>query len=213
MKIEVIAIIIGQFETNCYLAWDRESSEGIIIDPGDEPDLIVRELKRLRIEPKGILLTHGHGDHIGGVTPLTQEFAIPLYAGLGEEELLRSPEKNFSAALGQSVTCSLPERFLGDGETVMLGSLNFSVLSTPGHSPGGTCYYGGGLLFCGDTLFCGSVGRTDLPGGNHEQLLRSIIDKLLVLPDDTICYPGHGPATTIGQEKTHNPFINGSYFV
>lgn len=211
MKIKTL--LVGMIETNCYLAYDRPGGDGVIIDPGDEADRIAAEITRLGFTPKAILLTHGHGDHIGAVPELCRRLNVPLYAGKGEESMLASPEENLSAQIGYPVSCPPCERLLVDGETLAIGSLSFIVIATPGHSPGGVCYLSGKTLFCGDTLFAGSIGRTDFPGCSHKRLIASITDKLLVLPDDIVCYPGHGPTTTIGDERRDNPFLTGGYFV
>lgn len=207
MKINTI--VVGMFETNCYLAYEDETGKCAIIDPGDEPERIFAEIEKLDLIPEMVLLTHGHGDHIGAVVEMIHKYEIPLYAGKGEEALLASPEKNMSAAVGMPVVCPPPGKFLDDGETITFGTTTLTVISTPGHSPGGVCYHHENDLFCGDTLFYGSVGRTDFPGCSHEQLISSIVNKLLNLPDTTACYPGHGPATTIGFEKKQNPFLQG----
>jgi len=210
---EIVTLIVSPFETNCYLAWDPNSRGAVIIDPGDEADRISAEIEKLQLNPTAVVLTHGHGDHIGAVTQLIEQYKIPLFAGMGEEPLLASPAKNFSASFGLPITCPAPEKLLTEGEKISVGRETLTAIQTPGHSPGGMCYLSGKQLFCGDTLFYGSVGRTDFPGCSHKQLIDSITEKLLVLPDDTVCYPGHGPSTTIGQERKHNPFLSGSYFV
>lgn len=210
MRIETL--VVGAYAVNCYLVWDDQSHEGFIIDPGDEAEKIVHAIERHEITPRLILLTHGHTDHIGAVNAIRQKFALPLHAGKGEEDLLGSPEKNLSSLTGNGISLDPPEQLLSEGDTVAAGPISFSVLETPGHSPGGICLYGHDILFCGDTLFYGSVGRTDFPGCSSEQLFASITTKLLPLPDQTVCYPGHGPSTTIGQEKEHNPFLNGEFF-
>lgn len=209
---EIHGLAVSMFETNCYLAYDGTAGEGIIIDPGDEADRIAAEIERLRFRPTVILLTHGHGDHIGGVAELKERYGIPMYAGRGAEATVVLSNQNFPAMFGVSVFCPEPDRLLAEGEKVSFGNEALAVIHTPGHSPGGVCFQSGKVLFCGDTLFCNSVGRTDLPGSNHDHLIASIRQKLLVLPDDTICYPGHGPTTTIGQERRYNPFITGKYF-
>jgi len=210
---EIQTLIVGMFETNCYLAYDPDKSEGVIIDPGDEADRILKEVNQLAFDPKMILLTHGHVDHIGAVTDIQNHFKIPIFAGRGEESLLQSSAGNLSSMIGNPVVISNPEKLLVDGDKISFGSVSMTVMHTPGHSPGGICFYTDGYVFCGDTLFYGSIGRTDFPGCSHEQLLDSINTKLMVLPDDTVCFPGHGPATTIGNEKKHNPFLMGGYFV
>jgi len=209
---DIFTLVVGMFETNCYLISDPDKGEGAVIDPGDEAGRIISEIERLGLKPKMILLTHGHSDHIAAVSDILEKYDIPLYAGRGDELLLESAVENFSAMLGNPITCSPPEKLLVDGDTVSFGSITLTVLQTPGHSPGGICYYTDGIVFCGDTLFCGSIGRTDFPGCSHEQLIDSIIKKLLVLPDETVCYPGHGPVTTIGQERKINPFLTGARF-
>jgi len=210
---EIKTLTVGMFETNCYLVHDRTSGAGAIIDPGDEADRIIAETMRSGFAPRAVLLTHGHVDHIGAVSEIMSRFGIPLYAGKGEEPLLSSSQANLSAQMGFPVTCPPCDRLLDDGDTVSFGNLTFTVLRTPGHSPGGVCYMVGRTLFCGDTLFCGSIGRTDFPGCSHQRLIDAITEKLLTLPDDTICYPGHGPTTTIGRERRDNPFLYGSDFV
>jgi glyoxylase-like metal-dependent hydrolase (beta-lactamase superfamily II) len=201
------------FETNCYLAYDKGAGEGVIIDPGDEADRIISEVNQIGFKPKMILLTHGHGDHIGAVETVKNKFNIPLLVGTGEEKLLTSAAQNFSAAYGTPISCPPADRTLNEGESVEFGSESLKVITTPGHSPGGICYHSNGILFCGDTLFYGSIGRTDFPGCSHEQLIKSIMDKLLILPDATVCYPGHGPSTTIGQERLSNPYLSGNPIV
>lgn len=210
MKIETI--LVSMYQTNCYLVYDENSKEGVIIDPGDEADRIIGEVDKFGINPAALILTHGHGDHIGGVNEVVDKFQIPLFAGKGEEELLASAERNMSSAVGTPVVCPTPERLLVDDDEVNFGAHKFKVIQTPGHSPGGVCYYSDKILFCGDTLFYGSIGRTDFPGCSHEKLIDSIKSKLLVLPDDTVCYPGHGPATSIGFERKCNPFLIGDGF-
>lgn len=209
----VHTIIVGEFEVNCYLYWEQDSKEGVIIDPGANSSTIINEIEELGITPIAILLTHGHSDHIGAVTKLKDQYAIPLYAGKGEEELLSSPTANLSAMLGLDIKAPPAEQWLVDEQVLSVGPVELRVLATPGHSPGGICYLDEkhNNLFCGDTLFYGSVGRTDFPGCSHQQLITSIETKLLTLPDGIICYPGHGPQTTIGGERTNNPFLQGDY--
>ncbi len=209
---EIATLTVSMFETNCYLVHDGKTGAGIIIDPGDGAERIIDEIKRLDITPEAILLTHGHGDHIGAVQALKDQFNIPLRAGRGADAMIEMSRKNFPAMYGVDISCPQPDTLLVDGETVIFGEEELTVIATPGHSPEGICLYTPGILFCGDTLFFNSVGRTDLPGGNHEQMIAAIKEKLLALPDDTICYPGHGPSTTIGQERHYNPFLTGKLF-
>ena len=158
---------------------------------------------------KAVLLTHGHGDHILAVNDLKKTFGIPVYAAADEESLLRDPDRNLSASLfGCPVTVG-PDVLLRDGETFEAAGISLRMLLTPGHTPGSCCYYSEEekILFSGDTLFCASVGRTDFPGGSSRELLRSIREKLLVLPEDVTVYPGHGESTSIGYEKKYNPYM------
>lgn len=211
MKVETL--IVSPFEVNCYLIWDENDKTGAIIDPGDEDELIAEKIKLLGVNPAAILLTHGHGDHIAAVEPLKEKYQIPLYIGRGDEELLASPSANVSAIFGFEVTCPPADHVVGDKDVIKIGSMEFTVIATPGHTQGGVCFFSGRYLFCGDTLFNGSIGRTDLPGGDYTQLIDSIDKNLLTLPDDIICYPGHGPITSIGNERGSNPFLSGRRFV
>lgn len=208
-------IVVGIFEVNCYLYWDESTSDGVIIDPGADFDTIKSEVEKAGFLPKGLLLTHGHGDHIGAVKETLEYYDIPLYAGEGEEELLTNAQKNLSATMGINLTTPLPNRLLKDEESINTGTLNFKILATPGHSPGGICYLDeiNNILFCGDTLFFSSIGRTDFPGCSHQQLIDSIQTKIMTLPDSIKCYPGHGPATTVGAERINNPFLQGYGYV
>lgn len=211
MQIETITV--SSFETNCYLVWDEKDKSCAIVDPGDEHEKILEWIDNLHLKPKAILLTHGHVDHIAAVGKLKDKFDIPLYIGRGDEEMLASSSANGSAFFGQNITCPSPDHIVGDADVIKVGSHRFVVMATPGHSRGGVCYIIDKYLFCGDTLFNGSIGRTDLPGGNYQLLIDSINKNILSLPDDIICYPGHGPATTVGEEKRNNPFLSGSRFV
>lgn len=200
---------------NCYLYWDDQSSDAVIIDPGDEDDRIVDAVAGAGCTPRAILLTHGHLDHIGAVEPLKKRYDIPILVGRGEEDLLSDPAKNGSAAYGMPLTAPPPDKLVSDDDLVVFGSLSVRVLATPGHSPAGVCYLdeSNGWLFCGDTLFMQSIGRTDLYGASLERLMESIGSRILTLPDKVICYPGHGPSTTVGAERVNNPFLTGGYFV
>lgn len=206
-------VIVGPFEVNCYLVFDSSTRKGAIIDPGGDEELILSRIKNHSMLPEAILLTHGHGDHIAALPEIKKRLNVPHYIGRGDEPLLESPSANVSALYGYPITCPPADFAVSDGDTLNLGGINFSVLATPGHTPGGVCYMSGRFLFCGDTLFNYSVGRTDLPGGNYEQLISSIEKNILTLPDDIICYPGHGPATTVGEERRNNPFLTGRRYV
>ncbi|MDH3891011.1 MAG: MBL fold metallo-hydrolase [candidate division Zixibacteria bacterium] len=211
MKLETL--VVGPFEVNCYLYYNEQNGDGVIIDPGADQNRIANTIEQAGITPKAILLTHGHGDHIAAVEAVKNQYDLPLYIGAGEEELLRNPSANVSALVGHPIVAPDPDVVLADEQVITVGSITLRVLATPGHSPGGICYLDErhNRLFCGDTLFYGSIGRTDLPGGSTEVLLESIRVKILTLPDQIVCLPGHGPQTTVGAERVNNPFLVGDY--
>lgn len=198
--------VLGLIGTNCYLVFDDQTKEGVIIDPADNGALILNQCRELEVIPKAVLLTHGHFDHICAVPDLVRAFQLPVYAGKGEEELLRDPSKNLSSAYGDGVSLKNVE-FLDNGDTVTLLGRAWQVIATPGHTGGSVCYYlkEDKVLFSGDTLFCESYGRTDFPTGSERELISSVVDKLFVLPEDVNVYPGHESQTTIGHEKNYNP--------
>ncbi|UCE23196.1 MAG: MBL fold metallo-hydrolase [Candidatus Zixiibacteriota bacterium] len=208
-------LVVGPFQVNCYLYWDETSGDGLIIDPGAEETLIIDSVSRAGFKPRAILLTHGHADHIAAVAPVKGEYNVPLYVGDGEQDLLSNPSANVSAFFADPIVAPPADFLLTDEQVVDIGSVSLRVLKTPGHSPGGVCYLdeSKGILFCGDTIFYGSIGRTDFPGCSHQALIKSINDKIMKLPDDVICYPGHGPETSVGNERMNNPFLRGDYFV
>ena len=181
-----------------------------IIDCGYEPEQMLDSIEKQGLIPEKILLTHAHADHIAGLFEARKRFPeVPIYMHRVEESWMNDPMLNLSAALGLSVTAPLPEGFLEEGDLVSLGDLEFRVVHTPGHSPGGISLINEEwkLAFVGDTLFAGSIGRTDFPGSSFETLADSIRTKLYVLDPETVCFPGHGPNTTIGQEMHSNPFV------
>ena len=187
----------------------ESSKQGIIIDPGAEAKLILRTVNDLGLTIHLILITHAHIDHIGALAPVKEgtgaKFAIheaEAAAGLGMFSRMIS-----SMSGGSFSQSPKPDRLLKDGDNIDIDGLSFTVLHTPGHSPGGISLYGHGIIFSGDTLFNHGIGRTDFPGCSYEQIVDSIQNKLMTLPDETIVYPGHGPATTIGEEKRGNPFL------
>lgn len=206
MKVERFAI--GMFGTNCYLVIHEETHQAVVIDPADCPSYLIEHMKSEGLKPEAILLTHGHFDHTMGIDGFLKEYAIPVYVHEDEEELMNQPQLNLSAAYSSGYTFGKAE-YIKEGQTLHLAGYDFEVIHTPGHTKGGCCYYvrSEGVLFSGDTLFQSSVGRTDFPGGSSSELVRSIREKLMLLPDDTHVYPGHMGETTIGYERTYNPFI------
>jgi len=189
---------------NCYIVGDRKDKSALLIDPGGEPARIKDALKESELNLKFIINTHGHGDHILG----NSYFDVPVYIHRLDKDFLTDPGKNLSGMFGLFLKTSKAARLLEDGEKVLLDNLEFDIIHTPGHTPGGISIKLDGVVFTGDTLFAGGIGRTDLPEGNEGLLFKSIKERLFALDDDTIIYPGHGPESTIGEEKRTNPFFN-----
>ncbi len=206
MRIEQYCV--GQVGTNCYFIINEETKEMLIIDPGDSAQMLVEKIRLGALIPKAILLTHGHFDHVMAAQELAKTFDLKIYAHEEEKDTLNHPGKNVSAMIGRQDSYHA-DIFVKDGELLQLAGMEIKVLHTPGHTPGGCCYYleKEQVLFSGDTLFCQSVGRTDFPGGSMSQIVRSIKSKLLVLPDEVKVYPGHMDLTTIGMERRQNPFL------
>lgn len=200
-------MVIGSVQTNCYFVYREGTSDVIFFDPADKGDYIYETLKDKGFHVKGILLTHAHFDHIWGCNKLRELSGAPIYAYEAEKVLCEDAVTNVSEQVGRPYTV-IPDRYLKDGEEITVADMTCRLIATPGHTAGSCCYYfeEDGLLIAGDTLFQESVGRTDLPTGSMSTLVRSIKDKLFILPDDTKVYPGHGDSTTIGYEKQYNPF-------
>lgn len=199
---------LGPIQTNGYLITNQ--GEGIIIDPGMEPEAMLEEIKDIQV--KAILLTHAHFDHIGGLNQVVEQTQAPVYIHALEREWLTDPQLNGSARwpmVTEPIKYEGNIHELEEGQKLQLAGLDIEVLHTPGHSPGSVSFYlkAQDIVIAGDTLFADSVGRTDLPGGGHSQLISSIKTKLFALPDATVVYPGHGPRTTIQREKQSNPFV------
>ena len=201
--------VLGPVATNCYIGINEETKECFIVDPATCPPEFVSYIKNAGLTVKAVLLTHGHFDHIMGLDALLKEFSVPVYAHEAEREVLESEQLNSSASmLGQPYSFSGAD-YVTNRQELRIAGFEILVICTPGHTIGGCCYYieKEKALFSGDTLFCASVGRTDLPTGDGAQIVRSIREKLFVLPDETKVYPGHMEETTIGYEKKYNPFI------
>jgi len=206
MKIEVVTV--GPIDVNCHIVYCQEHRSCIIVDPGDSGKRIARFIEEKELIPKLIVNTHCHADHTGAVSHLADYFGIPFLCHSGDEWMLEDPEQREMARYLGLKTPPKNDATVEDGEMLDLcDDFALKVIHTPGHTQGGICLFGGGNLLVGDTLFHTSIGRSDLPGGNHEQLLQSIRERLFILPDDTVVYPGHGETTTIGHEKGHNPFL------
>jgi hydroxyacylglutathione hydrolase len=201
---------LGPFASNCYIVADESSKEGMIIDPGAEGSEIVKRVEDLGLKIKLILLTHNHPDHIGALAEVKEAFDAEVAIHADDAGALEGRQRGGSMSFGFSPQApSPPDRLLKGGDSIDIGKLHFTVLHTPGHTRGGICLLGEGVVFSGDTLFNFGIGRYDMPGGNGYQLMDSIHTKLMVLPDSTVVYPGHGPQTTIGTERQGNPFLQG----
>lgn len=206
MLIETLAV--GPLQVNCYLVACPRTQKAMVVDPGDEAERILETVDKLGLDVQLVVNTHGHFDHVGGNSLLVEKTGAELCMHRADLPLLKVAATQASSYGLPAVESPEPKRLLENGDLVEVGDLSFEVIHTPGHSPGGICLYGEGHLFSGDTLFAGSIGRTDLPGGDIHQLLTHIRSHLMVLPDSTVVHPGHGPDSTIGSEKSINPFIN-----
>lgn len=207
-ELMIKGIVVGVFQENCWVIGSRRTRQGICIDPGDEPERILALARDLGVQIKLIVNSHAHVDHILAVPGVQRATGAPFLLHPGDTEIARSAPRSAARWLGYSPEpppdADAP---LADGDVVEVEGLRLQVIHTPGHTPGSVCFYGDGLLFSGDTLFLGSIGRTDLPGGDYAQIMASITGRLLDLPDDTIVLPGHMSETRIGHERRTNPFI------
>jgi len=203
----VKSITVGPLEVNTFLIGDPGSSEALLIDPGDEPDRIIDLLRSEDLRLKQIICTHAHFDHVGAIPEIKKETGAAILIHKDEAEIYEAA-RDMAAFWGYDIDpLPAPDGFLEEGDSVSVGDLSFKVIHTPGHSPGGLCLYGNGVVITGDTLFAGSVGRTDFPGGDINKLKESF-RRLMELPDDTEVLPGHGPRSAIGIEKRGNFFRN-----
>lgn len=207
-KMKIKRFVIGMVSTNCYVVANEEKKECFLIDPGTFRQEIVSYIKDEGLAMKAVLLTHGHFDHIMGIDGFLKEFPVPVYAHEEEKILLENSHYNASDMYGDGYTFTSAV-YVADGQILDVAGMKIRVIHTPGHTVGGCCYYleDERVLFSGDTLFQESIGRADLPTGNASMLVRSVRDKLLVLPENVKVYPGHEEMTTIEMEKKYNPFI------
>ncbi len=200
--------VLGMVCTNCYFLMNKETKELLIVDPADAPEKIDQMVVRMEGKPVGILLTHGHYDHILAVEAVREKYGLKVYAHQDEAALLKNPTLNLSG-YGQGGCRVVPDELLVDGQKFQEAGFEIQVIHTPGHTAGSCCYYfqEEGILVSGDTLFCGSVGRTDLPTGSTSQIIDSLHKLLDNLPEEIDVLPGHESTTTIGYEKRYNPFV------
>lgn len=201
----VQTLVVGPLETNCYIVACEKTLSAVVIDPGFEGQDIVAQIDRMGLHVVAIVNTHGHGDHVMANDQVRDRTSAKVMIHRDDAGMLETAAKDFAARTGLHSAVNPVDLVLDDGSAVEAGGLKLVTIHTPGHSPGSCCISCESTLFSGDTLFAGSVGRTDLPGGSRRDLVRSL-SKLMTLPDDTRVLPGHGPETTIGEERLHNPF-------
>jgi glyoxylase-like metal-dependent hydrolase (beta-lactamase superfamily II) len=207
-ELMVRGIVVGVFQENCWIVGNRRTGEAICIDPGDQPEEILALARDMGVRIKAIANSHAHVDHILGVRDVQRATGARFFMHRAEAPIASQAARTALMFTGQVVEPPPdPDYFPEEGDEIEVAGVKLKVIHTPGHTPGSLSYYTDGMLFSGDTLFMGSIGRTDLPGGDYAQEMSSIIDKLLKLPDDTIVLPGHMQETRIGYEKQHNPFI------
>lgn len=205
----VTGITVGAFQENCYLVSDPSTGALAIVDPGSEPDAIIAEVERTGAEPQAIWITHAHVDHIGAIAPLKRKWDVPVWLHPLDEPLYRVGGRQAQLYGIPYEEPPTPDRQFAEGDAVTLGSLELRVMHAPGHAPGHVVLHGHGNALVGDCLFAGSIGRTDLPFSNPADLEKSLA-KIVALAPETVVHPGHGPSTTIGEEKISNPFLNGT---
>lgn len=200
-------IVMGSVQTNCYFVYKEGKNKIVVIDPADQGEYLYNSFKEKGLEVAGIVLTHAHFDHVWGCNKLRELAGVKVYAWEEERDLCESAELNVSEMAGRPYIVTVDE-YLRDGDELTIEGITMKIIGTPGHTKGSCCLYfeEDEMLVCGDTLFEGSVGRTDLPTGSWSTLSRSLKEKVLVLPDDTKVFPGHGGSTTIGDEKKYNPY-------
>jgi hydroxyacylglutathione hydrolase len=205
----MMIIPVTPFQQNCSLIWNEDTKIGAVVDPGGDVDVILKFIAQAQVTVEKIILTHGHIDHAGGAAELRDKLKVPIEGPHTEDDFLLKALPESGAQYGYEARAVTPDRWLKEGDKVTVGALEFAILECPGHTPGSVVLFNSEHRFClmGDVLFQGSIGRTDFPYGNHEQLLASIRDKLLPLGDEVWFVPGHGPASSMGEERRSNPFL------
>jgi len=202
-------LVVGPIQANCYILGCERTKEAAVIDPGADVNQILGTLAKDELRLVSIINTHGHFDHTGANKPLKEATEAELLIHAADAPMI-AHQGSGAAAWGMNIENSPPpDRYLEEGDSITFGDITLTVLHTPGHSPGGISLVTDKMVFVGDTLFAGSIGRTDLPGGDYEGLLEGVRTKIFTLGDDVVVYPGHGPQTTVGQEKQYNPFFSG----
>ena len=213
MSLNMKTLVVGALGVNCYILHEEGRKEAVAIDPGGSEEAVWMHIRAAGLALKAILNTHAHADHIGAVDFLREKTGAKFYIHEADAPMLLDARKNLSAFMGMPLVTKPADVLLKGGEVLDICHMKFTVLHTPGHSPGGVCYLMEDRVFSGDTLFAESVGRTDFPGSSAKDLMTSVREKLLVLPDEIKVYCGHGPETTIGHERKYNPYINGFGFM
>ena len=208
---KIVQIPNGRFAENCYLVIDEKRRECAVVDPGEEGGLILHKIAASGATPVAIWLTHAHLDHVMGIPRLLAEMPLPIYLHPADRRLYDGVPTQGAAFDIRAEPLPPPDRAWAHGDVARVGGLEFAVRHTPGHSPGSVTFAGHGVALSGDVLFAGSIGRTDLPGGDFDTLISSIERELLSLPDETIVHSGHGPDTTVGHERRTNPFLTGAF--
>lgn len=205
----IMIVPVTPFRQNCSIVWNDDTRIGAVVDPGGDADVILKAIAQQKVTVEKILLTHGHIDHAGGAAELRDKLKVAIEGPHTEDAFLLAKLPQSGAQYGYEARAVTPDRWLAEGDKVTVGALEFSVLECPGHTPGSVVFFNEANRFCfmGDVLFQGSVGRTDFPYGSHAALIASIRDKLLPLGDDVAFLPGHGQASTIGEERRSNPFL------
>jgi len=211
-RLVVHQMSVGPLQVNCFIASCSKTKEAVVIDPGEEGERILHVAEKEDLKIRKVVNTHGHFDHIGANLHIVEKTGAELMIHADDLPLLQNA-RNHAEVYGLSVNASPePDRLLEQGDTFQVGELSFRVFHVPGHSPGGICLLTEGHLFVGDVLFSGSIGRTDLPGGDFDSLVEGVRERLFALPGETIVHPGHGPDTTIGRERQINPFVGDAAF-